>query len=91
MNISVDGWAAVIYAHMLWVERLEQIFTSCQRVIQVNRFIRNAGHEHISPQMHASAMKACCCEKVAQTWVETCGKVRDLLYIRGHASTFAGG
>jgi hypothetical protein len=35
-------------------------------------------------------MKAGCCEKVAQTGVETCGKVRLLLDVRGHANTFAG-
>src|SRR6266699_6030990 len=49
MDISVDGGTAVIYAHSRGIERLKQIFTSCQRVIQVNRFRRNVGHEHISP------------------------------------------
>ena len=90
MYISVNFSASVIYTQLWGFERLELIFASCQRIVQVNRFRRNVGHEPMSPQMHVNAMNACC-EKVAQTWVETCKKVRLLLDIRGHANTFAGG
>ena len=48
MNIPVNRWAAGIHAHARRMKRREQVFTSRQRIIEVNWFCRCCHHEQSS-------------------------------------------